>query len=308
MKKFLLFILLSFTSIAFGQNYQLLPDSCTFCLFLSSTGGNTWESNGYEVDPTDDTLFAGNNYMKISSSQNFEQPFAFRQDGNKLMGIVQDSINEFLIMDFDAQVGDTINNLYSEGIFYNAEVLSEDSVLVNGGVYHHFMQLRGIGYYNQGWWQDYSWELTWNERALCGWNGTGGSGEDLGGVIFNVPFDFYVISVPYAFPGFCTTDILYTNPVGLTCENCIPETNSLSENSNANFELFPNPTNDLIQLRFNDFTEKEITICDLAGNIMSSEITSLGEVVISLKDFAGGVYLIEVKSDHFSGVKRIVKY
>ncbi|MBL4862829.1 MAG: hypothetical protein JKY09_07430 [Crocinitomicaceae bacterium] len=172
MKKLLLSLMVFCATFLYGQDYQLLPDSCTFCMYLVSTGGNSWNNGYYQLDPNIDTVFSGNTYMKMSfgtwGSGPSEQPFAFRQNGNKLMGIVHDSINEFLLMDFDAQVGDTIYNLYSEGLFYNAKVLAKDSILVNGEVYHRFMNLEGLGYYQQGIWQNVTWGITWNEKALCG--------------------------------------------------------------------------------------------------------------------------------------------
>lgn len=161
-----------------------------------------------------------------------EQPFAFRQAGNKLYGIVHDSISEFLIMDFGANVDDTIHDLYSEGIYYDARVTNKDSVLVNGGVYHHYMNLEGIRYRfanNPGGWQQAYWLLTWNERGLCGYNFTQFDPELLGGVLYNIPFNFYVISVSYSAPEYCTTDTLYNIPPNVSCENCIPQTNSINE-------------------------------------------------------------------------------
>lgn len=295
MKSFLLFFFIAYTTSSFGQSYQLLPDSCTFCLFKSSTGGNSWIDNQYGIHPNQDTLFLGNTYMKLTQpGPDAGQPFAFRQSGNQLKGIVHDSLHEFLIMDFDAAVGDTIYNLYSEGFYYHAKVVAIDSVLVNGGIYHTFMNLEGFKIFYNGWWQDYSWSITWNERALCQWDG---------GILYNVPSEFVSISISYAYLSFCTTDTLYTNPIGITCDNCIPQTNSLNDVEQLNFELFPNPTNAELHIE-TEFIISKIEIFNIQG-----ELVKTGETKnISIDELPNGLYFVNVI---FNGnkvaIKKVVK-
>lgn len=299
MKNFTLFLFLIFSSLTYSQTYQLLPDSCTFCLFQSSTGGNSWVENQYGIIPNQDTLFLGNTYMKITElGISSGQPFAFRQSGNLLKGIVHDSINEFLIMDFNAIVGDTIYNLYSDGFYYHAKVVMKDSVLVNGGIYHKFMNLEGFKIFNNGWWQDYTWTITWNERALCSWDG---------GVLFNIPSPFYSISILYAYPTNCTTDTLYTNPIGITCDNCILQTNSIYELEQINFDLFPNPTNEKLNISFTSIDKREVSILNTFGQIILHTSTELLEIELITKDLPSGIYLIQVKTENSNSTKRFIK-
>lgn len=307
MKKLLLFTFLFYSIISFAQTYQLLPDTCTFCLFKSSTGGDSWNDNHYSILPDQDTLFLGNTYMKVSNSFMGVQPFAFRQSGNQIKGIVHDSINEFLIMDFNSAVGDTIYNLYSEGFYYHAKVVSKDSVLVNGGVYHKFMNLEGVKIFNSGWWQDYTWPITWNERALCGWNINEFDGENLGGLLYNIPSMFYSISILYAFPSFCATDTLYTNPIGISCENCIPQTNSLSVLEQINFDLFPNPTNEKLKITFTNINKREVSILNSFGKIILHTSTELSEIELNTKELSNGIYFISVKTENSNSTKRFIK-
>lgn len=299
MKKITLFLFLIFSSLTHSQTYQLLPDSCTFCLFQSSTGGNSWVENHYGIIPNQDTLFLGNNYMKITELGIASgQPFAFRQSGNQLKGIVHDSINEFLIMDFNALVGDTIYNLYSDGFYYHAKVVNKDSVLVNGGIYHKFMNLEGFKIFDNGWWQDYNWSITWNEKAFCSWDG---------GVLFNIPSPFYSISILYAYPTNCTTDTLYTNPIGITCDNCIPQTNSIYELEQINFDLFPNPTNEKLKISFTNVDKREISILNSFGQIILHTSTELSEIELNTKELSDGIYLINVKTQNSNSTKRFIK-
>jgi hypothetical protein len=249
----------------------------------------------------------GNTYIKITGMGFSLQPFAVRQHGNKLKGIVHDSINEFLLMDFDANVGDTIHNLYSEGLYYHAKVLAKDSVMLNSGVYHKFMNLEGIKILYNGSWGDYNWSITWNEKALCGWNLLNFDGENLGGVIFNIPSSFYVISIPYAYAGYCTTDTLYVNPIGFTCENCFPETNSIDENELINFQAFPNPTSDKLNITFSNEGYREISILNTFGQSMMSISIELSEIELITEELSSGIYIINVKTENSNSTKRFIK-
>lgn len=297
MKKALLFISLVYSTITFSQTYQLIPDSCTFCFYKYSPGWNTWEQGVYGVLPDQDTLVLGNQYKKMTAPSFPGQPFAIRQVGNQLMGVVEDSLNEYLIMDFGASVGDTIFNLFSEGFYYHARVIEKDSIEVNNGNYHHFMNLIGISVYFSGSWLEEAFEITWNERSLCG---------EYGGVLYNLPSTYYIISAPYAFPEYCTSDPLYTNPNGYFCENCYPQTNSVDEFYDS-FELFPNPTTDLLKLSFKESGKKEITILNTFGQLLFTTESSEPEIEMTLQDFVNGIYLVRVKTDHSFIAKRIVK-
>lgn len=215
---------------AFGQSYQLAPDSCTFCFYGGAISANSSYNNTYGIHPSSDTVLFGNTYMLLSGLDTILQPFAIRQTGNKLYGIVQDSTNEVLIMDFDAVVGDTIFNLYSEGYRYNAIVYMKDSFLVNNGIYHHYMRLGGYQILINGNWVSNNWDIKWNERGLCLPDITGFDWE-YGGVFYNIPYHEFVTHVPYIAPSYCTTDPTYDNQYGNTCINCQPisATDSIEE-------------------------------------------------------------------------------
>lgn len=299
----IVFFLLALNS-AKAQNYQLLPDSCTFCFYLSSTGGNSWNNDYYSLDPMSDTLFSGNTYLNLGIQPN-HIPFAFRQDGDKLNGIIHDSISEYLIMDFEANIDDTIHNLFSEGFFYDAKVLSKDSVIMNNGDYHHFMTLEGVRILDQNTWIDASWSITWNERGLCAAN-MGWGGAALGGFYYNVPHYFYSISAIYYQPAFCTTDPLYTNSPFVNCDNCTPSTNSISELDDNHFQIYPNPVHDLLSLQSNYLNFDSIEIIDLAGTtVLKAKILSQGIDISSLNN---GTYLVRLSSESKVYNTKIVKF
>jgi len=298
-----LIILLGQVNIS-GQQYQLLPEQCTFCGFLASWAGtSSWTSLNYELNPNSDTLINGNTYLLIEKYPTFDQPIGVRQVGNKLFGIQSDSINEVLIMDFDAEIGDTITNLFSEGLYYDAIVTVKDSVLVNNGTYHHFMNLSGLQVFHNGIPQVDFWNIGWNERGLCGVNGA----YEWGGVWFNIPSNQYVISATYSLPHFCTTDSTYSNINGASCDNCNFIPNGIHETETIEFDLYPVPSKNEVNIVFENEKMKKIRIIGFDGKIIDFISTSDSKISYNLSNFASGIYFIYIVTEDGIGRKKIIK-
>lgn len=236
-------IIVANTNTLCAQNYKLLPDSCTYCRSLYTLGGSTFYGQSYRLDPNSDTLFQGNTYMRVNFSQSYNSsyvhPYGVRQVGNKLYGAIPDSTQEFLLMDWDVNVGDTIHNLFSDGSLYRARVLDFDSTLMNGGYYlrHLTLLCDSLRWNLSSGVESIEWQVIWNERGLCNGIPGNGSGCGYGGVIHNIPINDLIISPIYSDPRYCTTDPLIQNSFGLTCLDCELGTNSLDELTPKNAEL-----------------------------------------------------------------------
>lgn len=304
LKTTLFFFLTTVFSQANAQTVQLVPDSCTFCLFKVSDGGTGWYDAGYSIFPDEDTVVLGNTYIQVNNLLSPKQPFAIRQVGNKLFGVVADSLSEYLLMDFDADITDTIHQLYSEGFFYDAVVLNKDSVGVNNGVFHHFMELNGIGFYTQSGFSASYWDLVWNERALCGVNQAIG---DLGGVLFNIPSDLYSISIAYAYPQFCTTDSIYNNPSVVTCLNCNAQTNGLGELISSRLEIIPNPATNQITVQIENSVISKLRIHDIHGVKVKELEMDSKEGVIQVSELTEGLYFLSIDTDKGLVLSRFIK-
>jgi hypothetical protein len=196
--------------------------------------------------------------------------------------------------------------LYSEGFFYDAKVIAKDSILVNTGVYHHFTQLEGIRVNEQGNWFAYTWELTWNERALCGFNNTGW-GEHYGGYWFNIPFNLYVISIPYAAPEYCTTDPLYNTPPNVSCINCIPQTNSLQELINSQLSISPNPATESISLNISESESYNVEVFDSKGVRHFEKYNQSGQHQIDISQLKDGLYFVSIISNGMVATGKFIK-
>lgn len=168
--KVVITFLLVQSSNSYSQNYQLIPDSCTFCYHLATDGVGNHTLHNYELDPSSQMTIDSIDYMGPTLFQ-----LGFRQFGNKLYARSTSFQSDELVMDFDAQIGDTVFNLFSEGVHYNSVVTNKDSVILNGTEYHHFMELSGFEYRIVGdsLWSQENWTIVWNERGVCGANYSG---------------------------------------------------------------------------------------------------------------------------------------
>ena len=91
--------------------------------------------------------------------------------------------------------------------------------------------------------------------------------------------------------------------------------------SNNNFQIFPNPTNDFITIRYNLFSQKQITLSlfNLYGQPLTSEWGLLGksgqEIKIDMRNFPAGIYFVKMNvdpdkygTDGKEEVRKVVKY
>lgn len=279
MKKLSLIIIsISYFFTSFGQNYQLLPDTCTFCFFFLTHGGDTWEHGNYMIDINNDSIINSNRYIKVYD-------FYARQVGNKVYGIPTDSTNEFLIMDFDAQIGDTLNNLYSNSHLYSAIIESKDSMVLNDGSYHHLINLKGIEIYPEPQYPEYPWFFTWHERGLC--HSGPYFGNELGGLTMNIPVNNSSISPLYVSPSWCTSNPLYNNPDNNQCNNCIGIFGNTKEYTSLP-KIYPNPTSDYIH--FENIEEYQIQIIDITGKTIL--IPNIKNSTLDITFLNNGIYTI----------------
>ena len=93
----------------------------------------------------------------------------------------------------------------------------------------------------------------------------------------------------------------------LDSSKCIPiiSNNIISNNSIDDFTIFPNPSQDILYIKFSNLsTSKSIKIYNQVGQIKyAKSISSKKETEIDLKEFSSGVYYIEINGQ----AKKIVK-
>ncbi len=145
--------------------------------------------------------------------------------------------------------------------------------------------------------------LTLYDSSAVGWiNSVGGPGQSgINMVNNNLPAGTYYVKV-YA--------NLTTEFSGYTLSNNFITTGINELTSISKFEVYPNPTTDVLSVRFLDanFGEKKIIISDMSDRICYSMnvLTKVGENVmpIAIDDLAKGIYIVSLSSD--SATKQIL--
>ena len=82
----------------------------------------------------------------------------------------------------------------------------------------------------------------------------------------------------------------------------------ISENNLLNFEMYPNPVSDLLNIQLPTSTEKaEVSVFDYTGRLVSSKTISSNDTAIDVQKISKGIYMIRVATNTKIGVQRFIK-
>jgi len=82
----------------------------------------------------------------------------------------------------------------------------------------------------------------------------------------------------------------------------------ISENNLLNFEMYPNPVSDLLNIQLPTGTEKaEVGVFDYTGRLVSSKTISSNDTAIDVQKISKGIYMIRVATNTKIGVQRFIK-
>ncbi len=232
--------------------------------------------------------------LPMSNEIYFGIPLAgLRQVGNKVFGAAAvGPTQEYLVQDWDAQLGDTVYNLYSNRTFYDAIFINEDSILLIDGTYHHVREMKGIGYAPNGIYDSTTWTFFWQERGLCGEHITPYFAI-AGGLTYNLPdFNYGAQNVIYYLPQAHTADWRYNKNQYMTGCNFDGFLNSLEENLIQTVEIYPNPTNSLLYFEIENNAIKSIRVTDCKGQIVLFSSYKSGPIDVSKLET--GIYYLQL--------------
>jgi len=83
---------------------------------------------------------------------------------------------------------------------------------------------------------------------------------------------------------------------------------SMNQSQNANFILYPNPTNDILQIKIIGFIpEITITFYNTLGQLVFAKTGVQNNQTINLSSLSLGMYSYKVESATFSSVGKIIK-
>ncbi len=70
--------------------------------------------------------------------------------------------------------------------------------------------------------------------------------------------------------------------------------------------IFPNPASNHFTISLSNHKKAEVTIADITGKIIYSTATTTQQLEISTKDFADGIYIVQVKGEEFVETKKVI--
>lgn len=81
----------------------------------------------------------------------------------------------------------------------------------------------------------------------------------------------------------------------------------LEDNSIEVVAVYPNPAEHIITISGLTASNATVSVLDVNGRVLTSEVTSSAKVELSVRDFEAGIYLIKVESETINGTKRFIK-
>jgi hypothetical protein len=75
----------------------------------------------------------------------------------------------------------------------------------------------------------------------------------------------------------------------------------------AQFSIFPNPTQDILQVNTSYTNEYDWSIVDITGNVVQQQKSQFGNTVIDLGSVAAGVYILQLESEGQQISKRLIR-
>lgn len=252
--------------------------------------------NTYSYKFFGDTIINGITYKKLyskldSSVNNWQFEFAMRDSANKIY--TYSGMGEELSYDFGANTGDTIKPYL--GIINQPMIVdSIDTVLIAG-----IPKKRILFYSNLSWIYE-----TWI--------------EDIGSIygVANPLSTWGQIIIDYSELTLCYWENNVLKYIDSTSKTCYINSTNINELNNDNFSvnLFPNPAQSSIELRFNLTSLKNMLLTihnDLGETIkMYSKkeyIASLNNINIPISDLTPGIYFLRIYSDNNSFTKKFIK-
>ena len=232
-----------------------------------------WQINNYVNWCSGDTLIEDARYMKIMGTVNDSYPIFYtllREEDGKVWKRYSIAHPETLLYDFTASVGDTLRI----GDFAEEIVLDSISVVQIGDVDRRKFWF-GLEYDGLG-----------NPRAKETW--VEGIGSDYGLLwsgYYGVYDGWHCLLCFHQYG-----ELVWQNPEYNTCTYPY---DAVEENKDAEISVYPNPGNDMLNIRSalkNAFVE----VYDMNGRLIHSQALTENVTVIDATDWAEGVYVWKV--------------
>ncbi|MFZ6052804.1 T9SS type A sorting domain-containing protein [Halocola ammonii] len=255
---------------------------------IYSGNGYIFESTNYCMD-NEDTLINELSYSKLDTCLGGYKG-ALRSNLNKVYFVPKDSTAEFLLYDFGAQTGDTIQDVYFESDFLPEVFLAD--VLIIGGNPDAEQWLITIIEENGNQAKNDIWKL--NIGSVAG--------------LFSPPWDWLADGGYPQLICFSTNDSIF-HPMGKDGPGQCALDLSIEKNSPEEFSLYPNPTSGEVTLNFPPgLKPQEIEVRNAMGRVVQSDCAIHGSTIkIDLSHLSSGMYFLNLRFEGEVISKKIIK-
>lgn len=242
--------------------------------------GDTGEDLGnFCLTATELVEFNGKTYsqLQVTSSEfpTTTQGGMYREENRKFYFIPENETEEKLLYDFNLILGDTFVATYGFGVSDSLilEVGYLDSVITLDGISRKRITLTNNSMGKYGVWLEGIGNLEWTTfifpayvASLSGWDNLNCHSQE--------------------------STTIYPDWGNPNCDIVI-NTNELQKN--LNFELFPNPVEDIIHFDFNNFDARYLEILNLAGKVIFEKNINPSQNELQISNiFEAGIYYVKV--------------
>ncbi|MFH1005684.1 MAG: T9SS type A sorting domain-containing protein [Bacteroidota bacterium] len=291
MKKYLILIcssLLFITQPSNAQYHKLVDTNKMWSTFNHYGPSKVYET--YFTKFNEDTIINLLHYYKVfksfdSTQANWINDGYIREDSNHKVFYKKDiSQVEFLLYDFNADVGDTIHRYISDRLTISLKVDSINTVNIAGSLRKRFyLRAKMMPPINEIWIE--------------------GIGSLLG--IFYSGYIGVLDSYKHSLLCYYENDSLkYLNP---EYQSCFHNFLNIEENKSEEQILLSNIENDFYILQASSII-KEIVICNILGGKIKNYIPYSNQCNIDLSHFSPGIYFLSIKIANKSFNLKLIKY
>lgn len=294
MKKVILISFILLTSTVHSQNYLAFPDS-------NARWVNERYVSSYEIYYSrfcmngEDTTINTFTYTKVNtcSANSLSDAYygALRDAAGKVYLVPKDSSNEYLVYDFTANLGDTIENVYTNGYSQDVRVKWIDTININGVDHRRLFVSEDdfSGPFAPG-------PIYWVE-------GVGNSQGLFGNNFLPLSSDVYSLHCMSHSGSSVSMDGAWSNySTSLGDCDLTVSLEEANDNQATSFSIFPNPAKNSLSLSVPGKVE-QVFIYDSKGALVQQEISGQ----FSVSQLESGIHFIRVISNEGVHFQRFVK-
>lgn len=293
-----LFFVLIFCTISYSQetNYVPFPSSNAnwMSLIKNYLTSQHWSLHLVYKIGENDTIIDNVTYHTLyTNTPPYSYHSSFREIDKKIYVRFPDKTEDFLLYDFNLNIGDTMFYFFDDHLTlpneHHKKVIATGTIQLSNGETRRTMTLTSIPH-------QYVQDETWVEGI--------GSISNKG--LFNPMYTIIVLNGELFKFGFhCVNDQVLFQDTDCYYANCNFEL-FINENRISNVDIFPNPFTDQFSIASDDLI-LSVEIYNAIGMQIKSETIDNYSEMIHLENYRSGLYYLRINFENGSITKKILK-